>query len=301
MGDGHYIYWETCGNPQGKPALVLHGGPGSGCTAGSRRPFDPSKYRIVLFDQRGCGRSKPHASGDDVDLKTNTAEHLLGDIESLRTLLGVERWLIFGGSWGSTLALAYAERHPERVSEMILASVTTTSHWEVDWLTGGVGQYFPEALERLTSGAPCLRPGERLVEAYQRLLMSPEPEIHNQAAKDWCDWETAIVALRPDQKPNPRYEDPAFRLAFSRIVTHYFSNYAWLEDEVLLREAHRLKGIPGVLIHGRLDLECPLVTAYRLAQSWPESELFIVDDAGHDGSAPGMTEGLVEACDRFAS
>jgi proline iminopeptidase len=299
VGDGHRLYWETCGNPAGKPALVLHGGPGSGCTAGSRRPFDPTAYRIVLFDQRGCGRSTPHAGEPSAELSANTTEHLLADIERLRLCLGMERWLIFGGSWGSTLALAYAERHPERVSELILASVTTTTRWEVDWITGGVGQYFPEAWDRLRAGAPG---GEgSLIDAYHRLLMSPDPAVHAKAARDWCDWEIAIVALHKNQPPSPRYESAGFRLAFARIVTHYFRHYAWLEDGVLLREAHRLAGIPGALIQGRLDLGCPLITAWRLAQAWPGSELVTVDDAGHDGRDPGMTEKLVAATDRFAN
>lgn len=300
VGEGHLIYWETCGNPDGKPALVLHGGPGSGCSAGNRRPFNPDAYRIVLFDQRGCGRSLPHAADPDVDLSTNTTEHLLGDIERLREHLAIKRWLVFGGSWGSTLALAYAERRPDRVSELILAAVATTTRREVDWLTEGVGQYFPEALARLRDGATGAEQGERMVDVYHRLLTSPDPAVHRKAARDWCEWEMAIVALHPDTPPSPRYDDERFCLAFARIVTHFFRNAAWLEDEELLRDAHRLAGIPGVMIHGRLDLGCPLITPWRLAQAWPASELIIVDDAGHDGSDPGMTESLVAATDRFA-
>jgi len=301
VGDGHRIYWETCGNPKGKPAVVLHGGPGSGCTAGNRRAFNPSLYRIVLFDQRACGRSAPHAAGVEVDLSTNTTEHLLGDIERLRRHLSIERWLVFGGSWGSTLALAYAERHPDRVSELILAAVTTTARWEIDWITEGVGRYFPEALANFRAGVPEVESGERLVDAYHRQLMSPDAAVHDKAARDWCDWEMAIVAVHPDHKPSPRYEQADFRLAFSRLVTHYFRHDAWIEDGSLLREAHRLAGIPGVMIHGRLDLGCPLVTPWRLAQAWPGSELIIVNEAGHDARDPGMTETLVDTTDRFAS
>ena len=300
VGDGQLMYWETCGNPNGKPAVVLHGGPGSGCTVGSRRPFNPAAYRIVLFDQRGCGRSTPHASDPDVDLSTNTTEHLLGDIERLRQHLGIGRWLVFGGSWGSTLALVYAERHPDRVSELILAGVTTTARWEVDWITEGVGQYFPEALARFRAGVPEAERGERLVDAYNRLLMSPDPDIHTKAARDWCDWEMAIVAVHPDHTPHLRYEQASYRLAFARLVTHFFRHNAWLEDGVLLREAHRLHGIPGVMIHGRLDLGCPLITPWRLAEAWPGSELVIVNGAGHDARDPGMAETLVAATDRFA-
>ncbi|MFI5384711.1 MAG: prolyl aminopeptidase [Fimbriimonadales bacterium] len=300
VGDGHLIYWEACGNPNGKSAVVLHGGPGSGCSVGNRRPFNPALYRIVLFDQRGCGRSSPHAACADVDLSTNSTEQLLGDIEALRGHLGIERWLVFGGSWGSTLALAYAERHPDRVSEMVLAAVTTTARWEVSWITEGIGQYFPEALAKFRAGVPDAEPGGRLVDAYHRLLMSPDPDVHSKAARDWCDWEMAIVALGSDQKPNPRYELADFRLAFARIVTHYFRNNAWIEEGSLLREAHRLSGIPGIMIHGRLDLGCPLITPWRLADAWPGSRLVILDEAGHD-RGPGMTEAVVEATDRFAN
>jgi len=301
VGDGHKLYWETCGNPNGKPAVVLHGGPGSGCSEGNRRPFNPSAYKIVLFDQRGCGRSKPHASEPETDFSTNTTEHLLSDIELLRVHHGIEKWLVFGGSWGSTLALAYAERRPERVSELILAAVTTTTRWEVDWITQGIGQFFPEALTKFRAGVPDFQTGERLVDAYYRLLMSPDPAIHSKAARDWCDWESEIVVLHPDDKPSPRYEDPKFRLAFARIVTHYFRNAAWIEDGSLLRNAERLANIPGVLIHGRLDLTCPLITPFCLHRAWPNSELIIVENAGHNGSAPGMTEALITITNRYAS
>lgn len=300
VGDGHRLYWEACGNPSGKPALVLHGGPGSGCSAGNRRSFNPNAYRIVLFDQRGCGRSTPHASSAIVDLSTNTTEHLLSDIERLRRHLGIDQWLVFGGSWGSTLALAYAERHPERVSELILAAVTTTTRWEVDWITEGVGQFFPEALDKFRAGVPEVSRGERLVDAYHDLLMSPDPEIHEKAARDWCDWEAAILDSFPGYVRSARWDSAEFRLAFARIVTHYFRNSAWMEDGALLVGAHRVAKIPGVMIHGRLDLTCPLITPWSLAKVWPSCELFILDSAGHDGGGPGMTETLVEATNRFA-
>ena len=299
-GDGNRLYWETCGNPKGKPALVLHGGPGSGCTPGARRYFDPALYRTVLFDQRNAGRSTPHASEPDIDLSANTTDHLIADIELLRRHLGIERWLVRGASWGSTLALAYAQRFPERVTEMVLSSIATTTPWEIDWITRGVGAFFPAAWERFRDGAPESARNGSLPAAYHRLLMSPDPAIHAKAARDWCDWETAIEAVHPDHAPNPRYDSPAFRLGFARLVTHYWSHAAWLEEGVLLRNLGRLREIPAVLIHGRLDLGTPLVTPWRLAQNWPGSELIVVDEAGHDAGHPGMSESIVTATDRFA-
>lgn len=300
VGDGHRVYWETCGNPSGKPALVLHGGPGSGCTANARRYFDPVAYRIVLFDQRGSGRSTPHASDADIDLSTNTTLHLLADIERLRQHLGIERWLVLGGSWGSTLALAYAERHPDRVSEMVLYSIATTTEREIEWITRGVGIFFPEAWSRFQAGVPEPERDGNLADAYYRLLMHPDPAVHGKAARDWCDWEMAIVDVHPGHKPHPRYEQPAFRLGFARLVTHYWRHRAWLESDILVREADRLAGIPGVLIHGRLDIGGPLITPWRLKQNWPGSELIVVSEAGHDARDPGMSESITAATDRFA-
>ena len=287
VGDGHRVYWETCGNPAGKPAVVLHGGPGSGCTPGSRRLFDPLRYRILLYDQRGCGRSTPFGG-----LLANTTEHLLADIELLRRHLGIERWLVFGGSWGSTLALAYAERHPERVSEMVLVSIATTTHAEIEWITRGVGRFFPGEWERFRNGVPDC--DGSLVDSYHRLLVDPDPAVHEKAARDWCDWEMAIA------KPHPRYDRPVFRLTFARIVTHYWRHNAWLDEGILLREVGRLAGIPGVLIHGRLDFGSPLITAWNLSRSWPGSELVVVNEAGHDGRDPGIVESVVAATDRYA-
>jgi proline iminopeptidase len=300
VGDGHRIYWETCGNPDGRPALVLHGGPGSGCTVNARRSFDPKAYRIVLFDQRGSGRSRPSAGEPEADLATNTTFHLLADIERLRQHLGIERWLILGGSWGSTLALAYAQQHVGRVTGMVLFSIATTTPREIEWITRGVGVFFPEAWSRFVNGVPEEEREGSLVEAYHHLLMNPDPAIHEKAARDWCDWEMAIVAVHPGHRPHPRYEDPAFRLGFARLVTHYWRHAAWLENGVLVRNAGRLSGIPGVLIHGRLDIGGPLVTPWTLQKHWPGSELVIVGDAGHDARDPGMTESIVAATDRFA-
>jgi proline iminopeptidase len=299
VGDGQLVYWEVCGNQYGKPALVLHGGPGSGCTPGWRRYFDPESYRVVLFDQRGCGRSTPHASDPAVDLSTNTTAHLIADIELLRRHLGVDRWLVLGASWGSTLALAYAERHPGLVSEMVLFGTGTTGRREVEWITRDVGRLFPAQWARFCSGASEAGPQSTLVDAYSRLLRHPDRAVREKAARDWCDWEDAHVAVRSDDRPNPRYEDPLFRMCFARLVTHYWRNSGFLEDGVLLRDAGRLDGIPGVLVHGRLDVSSPLDAPWRLSQAWPGSELIVIDEAGHSLDHPGMTEAVVDATDRF--
>jgi proline iminopeptidase len=296
VGDGHELYWETSGAPHGTPAVVLHGGPGSGSAPSRRRLFDPERFRIVQFDQRGCGRSRPHASAPGVDLSTNTTHHLIADIERLRQHLGVDRWLVAGGSWGSTLALAYAERHPDAVSALVLFSVATTTRRDVAWLTRDVGRLFPAEWERFRAGVPAAERDGDLAAAYNRLLLDPDPAIHEQAARDWCRWEAAHVRTRPGEPPDPRYDDPAFRLAFARLVTHYWSHAAWLEDGELERGAERLAGIPGALVHGRLDLSSPLDVPWRLAQRWPGSELVIVDE-GH-GGGPAMTRAIAGAIER---
>jgi proline iminopeptidase len=298
VGDGNRVYWEVCGNPEGKPAVVVHGGPGSGCTPGWRRFFDPEAYRVVLFDQRGCGRSTPNAGDPSTDLSTNTTSHLIADVELLRSRLRIERWLLFGGSWGSTLGLAYAERHPDRVSEVVLVAITSGRRLEIDWITQDVGRIFPEQWARFRDGVPVAERGGRLVEAYYRLLNDPDPAVREKAALDWCDWEDAHVSLVPGHQRSSRSDDPAFRMTFARLVTHYWSNDCFLKDGIVLREAGRLAGIPGVLVHGRFDVSGPLDTAWELSQAWPDSELIVVDDAGHSGAS--MTEHLVAATDRFA-
>lgn len=300
VGDGHRLYWETCGNPAGKAALVLHGGPGSGCTPGWRRFFDPAAYHIVLFDQRGCGRSTPHASDPRVDLATNTTHHLIADIERLRQHLGIERWLVFGGSWGSTLGLAYAEAYAERVSELVLFSVVTTTQREVEWVTRDMGRLFPAEWARFRDGVPAAARDDKLAAAYGDLLQDPDPAVREQAAINWCAWEDTHVSLVPGYEPDPRYRDPVFRMAFSRLVTHYWRHAAWLVDGVLLREAPTLAGIPGVLVQGKLDVSGPPDIAWQLAQTWPDAEFVLVDDAGH-GSGDASTDGvLVAATNRFA-
>jgi proline iminopeptidase len=301
VGDDQHIYWEECGNPHGKPAVVLHGGPGSGCTPWWRRFFDPSAYRVVLFDQRGCGRSTPLASDPAVDLSVNTTHHLLADIERLRAARGIERWLVLGASWGATLGLAYAEACPEHVSEIVLFSVTATRQRDVDWLTQDMRRIFPEQWERFRNGVPPAERDGRLVEAYNRLLNDPDPAVRDQAARDWCLWEDAHVATRPDYRPSPRFQDPVFRYGFARLVTHYFSHAAWLEDGILQREVGKLAGIPGVLIHGRLDFSSPLDVAWDLAQAWPSAQLVIIEDAGHGGSDAATVDAVISATNRFAA
>ena len=301
VGDGHSIYWETCGNPDGKPALVLHGGPGSGCTPWHRRLFDPTSYRIVLFDQRNCGRSIPHASQLDVNLSANTTLHLVADIELLREHVGIERWLLLGGSWGSTLALAYAEQHPARVSEAILFGVTTGRRSEIDWLfRGGVSLFFPEQWRRLRSILPPETDDEDVPAVYQRMLFDTGTAIREQAAFEWCLWESATPAWPPGEGLAPRFADPAFALAFARIVTHYVSHDLWIDDEALLDGAKSLVGVPAVLINGRFDFQSPIGNAYALHRAWPGSELVIVDEAGHAADAGGITAEIVCATDRFA-
>jgi proline iminopeptidase len=299
VGDGNRVYWEVSGNPAGTPAVVLHGGPGSGATPGWRRLFDPARYRIVLFDQRGCGRSTPHASSPVIDLSTNTTHHLVADIELLRDFLGISQWLVLGGSWGSTLGLAYAERHPARVSALVLFSVVTTTRAEVEWITRDMRRFFPRqwARFRLAAGS---NSDDNLAAAYSRLLHDPSPDVRAAAALDWCTWEDTHVTIHGDASPDPRYADPAFRLCFARLVTHYWSHAAWLPDGILLREAARLAGIPGTLIHGRLDLSSPPDIPIALADAWPDATLHLIDDAGHGTAHPAVTEAVLAATDRYA-
>jgi len=301
VGDGQSIYWEASGNPEGKPAIALHGGPGSGSTPGRRRRFDPDRYRIVQLDQRGCGRSTPHAGVWSTELATNTTHHLIADIERLRAHLGIDRWLVWGGSWGVTLALAYAERHPNRVSEMVLLSITMTRPSDVHWFAHETGRYFPEEWARFRAGAP---DGDRdgdLVTAYDRLLNHhPDPHVRLQAARDWVAWEDAVLSLEEGYvTPNPRWADERFMIGFARLVTHYFSHAAWLEPEQIVRDAARLAGIPAVLVHGRLDLSGPPDVAWELAAAWPDAELHFVA-GGHTGDDE-MSRLELEATDRFAA
>jgi proline iminopeptidase len=297
VGAGNAVYWETCGNPDGKPAVVLHGGPGSGCGTWWRRFFDPDAYRLVLFDQRNCGRSTPHASDPTTDLTSNTTAHLVGDIESLRKQLGIERWLVLGGSWGSTLELAYAETHASQVSELILFGVTTGRHSEWDWaFRGGLALFFPEQWERLETE---VESDGDIVAAYHRLLSDTDAGVRARAAEAWCLWESATPDWPPKTGLAERFRDPRYAVAFARIVTHYAKHYAWLEDGVLLRNATALVETPGVLINGRFDFQAPIANAWALKEAWPSAELVIVDDAGH-GTSGGIDGAIVQATQRFA-
>ncbi|MCD0484345.1 prolyl aminopeptidase [Streptacidiphilus sp. ASG 303] len=299
VGDGNRVYWETSGNPDGKPVLCVHGGPGAGGSRGSRRTFDPEVFRIVLFDQRGCGESLPHASDPAVGLEHNTTHHLVADMERLREHLGVDRWMLYGGSWGSTLILAYAERYPERVSEAVLVGVTTTRPEETDWLYRGVGRLLPGLWEAFRDALPEADRDGNLVAAYDRLLNSPDAAVRAKAVRDWAAWEDAVIAHEALGRPGAYSDRPDDALtAFVRICAHYFAHDAWLEDGQLLRDAHRLAGIPAVLVHGRLDLGSPLTTAWELAKAWPGAELKVVDDSGHTGS-PAMRDAIGEAVARF--
>ncbi|MFE2012406.1 prolyl aminopeptidase [Streptomyces sp. NPDC059491] len=310
VGDGNRIHWEVSGNPAGKPALVVHGGPGSGSSPRARRYFDPAAYRVVLFDQRGCGRSTPHASDPAADLSVNTTAHLVADMERLREHLGIDRWLLYGGSWGSTLILAYAEAYPERVTEIVIAAVTTTRRSETAWLYEGVGRFFPEAHERFRAGAETGAapdghgagagadgsPG--LVRAYAALMDHPDRAVRERAAAAWCAWEDAVLSMEGMGTPyTDRVDDT--RLGFVRICAHYFAHGAWLEEGALIRDAHRLAGIPGFLVHGRLDMGGPPGTAWELTRAWPDAELHVVESAGHLGGEE-TRKLLLTALDRFA-
>jgi proline iminopeptidase len=297
VGDGNLVHWETGGNPEGKPVVVVHGGPGSGASAGWYRFFAPESYKVVLFDQRGCGRSTPGVRDWDVGLAANTTHHLVADMERLREHLGIERWMLFGGSWGTTLGLAYAVRHPERVTEIVMMGVATTTRREVEWITRAMGRIFPEEWERFRDGVPPRDRDGDLADAYARLLEHPDLAVREKAAADWCAWEDRHVRLRPDAEPDPRYEDRDFRVTFARLVTHYWRHAAFLGEDELLRGVGRLGHVPGVLVHGRLDVSSPVETAWRLSRAWPGCELIVLEDGGH---GPGLSETLVAVTDRFA-
>lgn len=300
VGDGQRVYWQVSGNPNGKPAVLLHGGPGSGSYPGQRRWFDPSAYRIIQFDQRGCGRSTPSVGDPATELSSNTTQHLIADIERLREHLGVDRWLVCGASWGVTLGLAYAESHPERVTELIFVSVTMTRASDVHWLYHEAGRFFPEEWERFRAGVPEAERDGDLVVAYNRLLnQQPDIAVRATAARNWCNWEDAVVSLEEGWNPNPRYENPGFRMTFARLCAHYFSHAAWLDDGQLLRHAERLTGIPGVLVHGRFDIGGPPDVPWLLARAWPGAELHLVR-TGHVGGNE-MLEPVIRATDRFAA
>lgn len=300
VGDDHRMFYEVSGNPNGKPVVFLHGGPGGATSPAHRRLFNPDKYRIVLFDQRGCGKSTPHASDPRADLTTNTTWHLVADMELLRSALGVEQWQVFGGSWGSTLALAYAQKHPERVTELILRGIFTLRKSELDWFyQEGASHLFPERWAPYLAQVP---EGQRedIMGAYHRMLMDPDPAVHIPAGVAWTTWEASTVFLLEDEAYIAESSDPAYATAFARIENHFFVNRGWLEEGQLIADAGRLADIPGVIIQGRYDVVCPARTAWDLHRAWPGSELIVAADAGHAFDEPGILEQLIAATERFA-
>lgn len=303
VGDTHQMYWETCGNPAGKPVVFLHGGPGGGCNADHRRYFDPEKYRIVLLDQRGCGRSTPHASAPDADLSTNTTWHLVDDIERLRTHLDIEKWQVFGGSWGSTLALAYAQTYPASISELVLRGIFTLRKSEIDWFyQQGASELFPDVWEEYLAEIPEAERDD-LVGAYNRRLFDRDPAVHTPAGVAWTVWENSTIRLHPDEASIAEARaDVTSAVAFARIENHYFSNGGWMEDGALIRDAaEKLAGIPGIIVQGRYDVCTPPRSAWDLHRAWPEAAFEMIADAGHAASEPGIIDALVRATDRFAA
>ncbi len=295
VGDGHKVYVEQCGNPAGIPVVVLHGGPGGGCSPAMRRYFDPAKYRIVLFDQRGCGRSRPHAS-----VVANTTWHLVADIELIRVTLGIDRWIVFGGSWGATLALIYAQTHPENVAALALRGVFLMTQGELDWFYGGgAGRFWPDLWQRFVQLVPEDERGN-LIEAYHKRLFSGDMMTETKYARAWAQWENALAAIDSDGRTG---ESPAdYARAFARLENHYFQHRGWLDSEhQILARTDRLANIPGVIVQGRYDMICPPLSAYTLAQQWPLAKLTFVGRAGHALSEPGISAELVRAMDGFAA
>lgn len=292
VGDGHELYFEECGNPDGIPVVFLHGGPGSGCEDWHRRFYDPERYRIVLFDQRGSGWSTPHA-----ELEANTTGHLVADMERLRAYLGIERWVVFGGSWGSTLGLVYAETHPDRVLGLILRGVFLCRPADIQWFyQSGANRLFPEAWSAYEEHIPEAERGD-MVAAYYRRLTDPEKAVRAAAAQAWSAWEGHASCLVPNPDVIDHFEAPGVALSLARIECHYFIHGIFLDRDQLLRDAHRIRHIPGFIVHGRYDVVCPVDQAVALHQAWPEARLQIVPDAGHSAAEPGITRRLVDATD----
>ena len=295
VGDGHSVYFERVGTRGAKPAVFLHGGPGGGIGPTQRRLFDPDLYDVILFDQRGCGRSTPNAS-----IEANTTWHLVADIERLREMMGVEQWLVFGGSWGSTLALAYAETHPQRVSELVLRGIYTLTRAELDWYYQfGVSEMFPDKWERFQAPIPQEERHEMMA-AYRRRLTGDDRDEQVRAALAWSTWEGETITLLPNPDYSGGFGEPDYALAFARIENHFFVHAGWLEEGQLLRDAVKLKDIPGVIIHGRYDMPCPARYAWMLHKAWPKAEFHLIEGAGHAYLEPGILDQLIRATDRFA-
>jgi proline iminopeptidase len=293
LGGRHAMYWEQSGNPRGEPVLFLHGGPGAGAAAAHRRFFDPSYYRIVIFDQRGAGRSTPLG-----ELHDNTTPHLIADIETLRGHLGIERWLVFGGSWGSTLALAYGETHPERCSSFILRGIFLCRRSEIDWFLYGLRTLFPEAWRGFAGIIP---ENERrdLLAGYYRRLIDPDPRVHMRAARAWSSYEGACSTLLPSPETVAYFASDVVALGLARIEAHYFTHDIFLPENVLLDNLSRIRHVPGLIVQGRYDAVCPIITADEVHRAWPEAEYIVVPDAGHSAWEPGICAQLVKATERF--
>jgi len=295
VGDGHTIYWERVGTRGAKPAVFLHGGPGGGISPKQRRLFDPKLYDVILFDQRGCGKSTPYAS-----LEANTTWHLVADIERLRQICGFDKWLVFGGSWGSTLALAYAETHPERVSELVVRGIYTLTRAELQWYYQfGVSEMFPDKWERFLAPIPEAERGDMMA-AYRKRLVGSDRAAQVEAAIAWSSWEGQTITLLPEPETSDVFAEADYALAFARIENHYFVHAGWLEEGQLLRDAGKLKDIPGTIVHGRYDMPCPLRYAWALHKAWPGAEFFLVEGAGHAYSEPGILDRLIRATDKYA-
>ncbi len=297
VSDTHEIYFEECGNPDGKPVVYLHGGPGAGCSADFRRYFDPRAYRIVLFDQRGCGRSKPMAS-----LTDNTTWHSVSDIEALREHFGIERWQVYGGSWGSTLGLAYAETHPERVTELVLRGLFTLRRSELEWFyQDGASHVYPDFWEGYVAPIPESERGDMMA-AYYKRLTGDDVAAQIECARAWARWEFSAISMWPDPNRHADVDSDEFALAFARIECHYFVNRGFFDaDDQILRDLHKVRDIPAVLIQGRYDMCTPARTAWDIHKAWPEADFRLVADAGHAGSEPGIVHELISATDRFAA
>lgn len=289
----HEIYWEESGNPEGRPVVFLHGGPGAGATAAHRRFFDPRFYRIVIFDQRGSGRSRPLG-----EWKDNTTDDLIADMEILRNRLKIDRWLVFGGSWGSTLALAYAQNHPARVTGLVLRGIFLGRQQEIDWFMTGMARFFPETWARFASAIPEAEQ-EDLLEAYARRLFDPDPNIYRGAARAWSGYEGACATLLPSPETVAAFESDAMALGLARLECHYFRNRCFLEEGQILRNLDRIRNIPAIIVQGRYDVICPFETAHELASAWPEAKLRTIDDAGHSAMEPGIAAALVTACNEM--
>ena len=294
-GDGHQVYWERSGTRGAKPAVFLHGGPGGGFSPAHRRLFDPKLYDVLLFDQRGCGRSTPNASLDN-----NTTWDLVADIEKLREMVGVDKWQVFGGSWGSTLALAYAEKHPERVSELVVRGIYTLTRAELEWYYQfGVSEMFPDRWERFLAPIPEAERGDMMA-AYRKRLVGADREAQVEAAIAWSTWEGQTITLLPEPTTSDKFGEVDFAIAFARIENHYFVHAGWLDEGQLLRDAGRLKDIPGTIVHGRYDMPCPARYAWQLHKAWPKADFRLIEGAGHAYSEPGILDALIEATDKYA-